>query len=168
MDDSTVRQIEQLQPRVSVDLEDSCFVDSGLKFDGGATIAITNVTQANPGVVSLDNTNADGSQRLKDGDNIFIENVVGMTELNDIFYSIGNVTKTSLELRTFVEISSSPSSSPSASISSSASVTPSSSTSVTPSASISSSPSSSPSSSASVSASISSSASRSPSASPSS
>lgn len=168
VNDSTVRQIEQLQPRVDVDLEDSFFVDSGLKFDGGDTIAITNVTQANPGVVSLDNTNSDGSQRLRDGDQIFIEDVVGMVELNDIFYTIGNSTKTSLELRTFVEISSSPSSSSSASISSSASVTPSSSTSVTPSASVSSSPSSSPSSSASISASISSSASRSPSASASS
>jgi hypothetical protein len=119
VDGSTVRQIERMKPRVGVDFEDSFFVDSGLIFDGGDPIVITNVTQANPGVVSFDNTNSDGSQRLKDGDQIYITGVLGMTELNGNFYTLGNTTKTSTELRTFVEISSSPSSSPSASISSS-------------------------------------------------
>jgi len=121
VNDSTVRQIEQLQPRVDVDLEDAFFVDSGLVFDGGDPIVITNVTQADPGVVSLNNTNSDGSQRLQDGDQIFITGIVGMTELNDDFYTVANSTKTSLTLRTFVETSSSPSSSPSSSISASAS-----------------------------------------------
>lgn len=119
VDDSTTRQIEQLQPRVDVNLEDAFFVDSGLVFDGGDPIVITKVTQDNPGVVSLDNTNSDGSQRLQDGDQIYITGVVGMTELNGNFYTTANTTKTSLTLRTFVEISSSPSSSPSASVSSS-------------------------------------------------
>jgi hypothetical protein len=119
VDGSTVRQIERMKPRVGVDFEDSFFVDSGLIFDGGDPITITNVTQANPGVVSFDNTNSDGSQRLLDGDQIYITGVVGMTELNGNFYTLGNVTKTTAELRTFVEISSSPSSSLSASISSS-------------------------------------------------
>ena len=107
VDGSTTRQIERMQPRVSVDLEDSFFVDSGLIFDGGDPITITYVTQANPGVVSFDNTNEDGSQRLQDGDQIYITGVVGMTELNGNYYTLGNVTKTSAELRTFVEISSS-------------------------------------------------------------
>ena len=122
VDGSTVRQIEQLQPRVDVDLEDAFFVDSGLVFDGGDPIVITNVTQADPGVVSLDNTNSDGTKRLQDGDQIYITGVVGMTELNGNFYTVANATKTSLTLRTFVETSSSPSSSPSASPSASASV----------------------------------------------
>ena len=117
VDDSTVRQIEQLQPRVDVDLEDVFFVDSGLVFDGGDPITITNVTQADPGVVTLNNTNSDGSKRLQDGDQIYITGVVGMIELNGNFYTVGNTTKTSLTLRTFVETSSSPSSSPSASVS---------------------------------------------------
>ena len=115
----TTRQIEQMQPRVGVDLEDAFFVDSGLVFDGGDPIVITKVTQADPGVVSLDNTNSDGSQRLQDGDQIYITGVEGMTELNGNFYTVANSTKTSLTLRTFVETSSSPSNSPSASISSS-------------------------------------------------
>ena len=119
VDGSTVRQIEQLQPRVNVDLEDAFFVDSGLVFDGGDPIVITNVTQADPGVVSLDNTNIDGSQRLQDGDQIYITGVEGMIELNGNFYTVANSTKTSLTLRTFVETSSSPSSSLSASVSSS-------------------------------------------------
>ena len=111
VDGSTVRQIEQLQPRVDVDLEDAFFVDSGLVFDGGDPIVITNVTQADPGVVSLDNTNSDGSQRLQDGDQIYITGVEGMTELNGNFYTVANSTKTSMTLRTFVETSSSPSAS---------------------------------------------------------
>lgn len=120
VDGSTARQIEQLQPRVEVDLEDAFFVDSGLVFDGGDPITITNITQADPGVISFDNTNSDGSQRLQDGDQIYITGLVGgMTDLNDNYYTIGNATTTSAELRTFVETSSSPSSSPSASISSS-------------------------------------------------
>ncbi len=122
VDGSTTRQIEQLQPRVDVDLEDAFFVDSGLVFDGGDPITITNVTQADPGVVSLANTNSDGSQRLQDGDQIYIIGVVGMTELNGNFYTVANSTKTTLTLRTFVETSSSPSSSLSSSPSASPSV----------------------------------------------
>lgn len=121
VDGSTTRSIEQMQPRVSVDLEDAFFVDSGLVFDGGDPIVITNVTQADPGVVSLNNTNRDGSQRLQDGDQIYIADIEGMTELNGNFYTVANTTKTSLTLRTFVEASSSPSSSPSSSVSASAS-----------------------------------------------
>lgn len=113
VDDDTTRQIEQLQPRVDVDLEDAFFVDSGLIFDGGDPITITNVTQADPGVVTA------ASHGLSDGDQIYITGVVGMTELNGNYYTVANVTTNTFTLRTFVETSSSPSSSPSASVSSS-------------------------------------------------
>lgn len=119
VDTDTVRYIEQLQPRVAVDMEDLFFVDSGLTFDGGDAITITDITQDDPGVITLDNTDADGNQFLQDGDQIYIADGGGMTQLDGNYYTVGNTTKTSVELRSFVEVSSSPSSSPSASVSSS-------------------------------------------------
>lgn len=113
VDGSTVRHIEQLQPRVSVDFEDAFFVDSGLVFDGGDAIDITNVTQADPGVVTAT------AHGFSDGDQVYIADITGMTELNGNYYTIGNVTTNTFELRSFVETSSSPSSSISASVSSS-------------------------------------------------
>lgn len=125
VDSDTVRYIEQVQPRVSVDMEDLFFVDSGLTFDGGDAITITDITQADPGVVTLDNTDSEGNQFLQDGDQIYIADGGGMEELDGNYYTVGNTTKTSVELRSFVETSSSPSSSPSASVSASVSSSPS-------------------------------------------
>jgi len=107
VDGSPVRSIEQLQPRVSVDLEDSFFVDSGLVFDGGDPVDITGITFADPGVVTAPD------HGFSDGDQVYIDGVEGMEDLNGNYYTIGNVTTNTFELRSFVETSSSPSASPS-------------------------------------------------------
>lgn len=58
------------------ELEDAFFVDSGLSWDGGASVAITAITAANPPVVT-----APGHD-FSNGEKVRIWNVVGMTEVN--------------------------------------------------------------------------------------
>lgn len=89
------RYIEQMQSRVNVDLIDSHFVDSALAFEGLSAI-ITNITNADPGVVTTSVAHG-----LSDGDQIYISGVEGMTELNGDYYTIGNVTETTFELRDY-------------------------------------------------------------------
>lgn len=52
----------------------------------GPSHAITNVTQASPGVLTYT-----GSDEFSNGDKVFIENVVGMTDLNNNEYLVANV-----------------------------------------------------------------------------
>lgn len=94
VDDSTVRYIEQIQPRDwGDDQEDIFFVDSGLTFDGGLSVAITNITQADPAVVTATNT-------FSDGDQVRITNVSGMTEVNDTVFSVATpMSASSFSLR---------------------------------------------------------------------
>ncbi len=81
IDNSTVRYIEQFQPRDwGDDQNDIFFVDSGLTFDGGAAVAITNITKADPAVVTATNTFSDGQQ-------VRIIDVLGMTEINDTVFT---------------------------------------------------------------------------------
>lgn len=94
IDFQPVKYIEQMQPRQWTDANDAFYVDSGLTFDGGDAIAITNITQASPGVVTA------YPHGFSDGDQVLITGVVGMTELNDRVFSVGAVTGTALfELR---------------------------------------------------------------------
>ena len=51
-------------------------------------LTITDITQANPGVVTYTGTDPE------DGDEYLIEDVVGMTELNDNIYTVQNVNTT--------------------------------------------------------------------------
>lgn len=51
-----------------------------------AVQSITNITQANPGVVTYS-----GADTFANGDEIFIDNVVGMTEVNGNYYTVSNV-----------------------------------------------------------------------------
>lgn len=64
--------------------------------DGGfvlkALATVTNVTQANPAVVSAVND-------FTNGETVTINNVVGMTELNGNSYTVANATGTSFELQ---------------------------------------------------------------------
>lgn len=53
------------------------------------TLTITNITQANPGVVTYTGTDPSNGQR------IYIEDVVGMTEVNNRSFIIANVNTTS-------------------------------------------------------------------------
>lgn len=92
---STVRYIEQMQPRVDVDLEDARFADSGLGYDGGDAVNITNITQADPPVVTVDEWPTDGNgDNLGNGDQIYISGVVGMTQVNGNVYTIRNANTT--------------------------------------------------------------------------
>ena len=89
IDDSDVRYVEQFQPRDWGDQEDCFFVDSGLSYDGGATVAITNITRANPAVVTVSSWPEDAAgTALSDGDQIRILSVRGMTEVNDNVYTV--------------------------------------------------------------------------------
>lgn len=89
---ATARYIELFQPRDwGDDDEDAWFVDSGLKWDGGDAVNITNVTKANPAVVTFETYPVDGDgDSLTDGTQIYIESVAGMTELNGRVFTISN------------------------------------------------------------------------------
>lgn len=92
IDGSTLRYIEQLQPREWGVQRDAFFVDSGLSFDGGAPVTITGITQANPGVVTA------AAHGLSNGEQCRITDVVGMTELNNKVFSARNVTANTFKL----------------------------------------------------------------------
>lgn len=80
---STVRYIEQFQPRdFGDDQDDIFFVDSGLSFDGGAAVTITGITQAIPAVVTA------ALHGFSDGEQVRIVDVEGMTEINDTVYTV--------------------------------------------------------------------------------
>jgi len=98
VDSSTVRYVEQLQPwDWGTDDADVFFVDSGLTWDGGDAVDITNVTQADPAVVTVDSWPTDGDgTNLADGDQVKILTVVGMTELNGNIYTVDDASVTGL------------------------------------------------------------------------
>ena len=101
VDGSTVRHIEQMQPRVDVDLEDCWFVDDGLSWDGGDAVTITGITNASPGVFTA------AAHGFSDGDNVYISGIAGMTELNGNYYTIANATTNTFTLEYFEQASSS-------------------------------------------------------------
>lgn len=113
VDGDTVRHIEQMQPRVDVDLEDAWFVDDGLNWDGGDAVTITGVTNASPAVFTA------AAHGFSDGDNVYISGIVGMTDFNGGYYTIANATTNTFTLQYFEQVSSSPSASVSASVSAS-------------------------------------------------
>ncbi len=59
----------------------------------GSAQNITGVTKANPGVVTI------SSHGYSNGDEIFLDNVVGMTELNGRNYKVANVTTNTFTLQ---------------------------------------------------------------------
>jgi len=75
------RYIEQLMPFVWGSRDaDAFFVDSGLSFDGGPAVGITNITSADPAVVTAP------GHGLVDGYQVRFASISGMTELNDNVY----------------------------------------------------------------------------------
>lgn len=62
-------------------------------FEPDATVAITGITQANPGVIT---STAHG---LLDGDLIFLDSIVGMTELNDEYYFVVKINANTFSLQ---------------------------------------------------------------------
>ena len=108
IDGSTVRYVEQLQPfDWGSDQDDMWFVDSGLQFDGGPAVVVTDITQADPAVVTMSSYPVDGDgDSLIDGDQIQLRSVAGMVEVNDRIYTISdpNVTDKTFELRDSTDI----------------------------------------------------------------
>lgn len=102
IDGSTVRTIEQLQPRVDVDLDDSWFVDSGLQYEGDSA-AITGASQADTCVITA------VGHGFSNGDQVYLSGIEGMEELNGRYFTIANVTDDTFEIQIFEETSASPS-----------------------------------------------------------
>jgi hypothetical protein len=63
-------------------------------FTGTTQAAITGITQANPGVVTTS-----ASHGFSNNDFISIADVAGMTEVNERFFTVANVTATTFELK---------------------------------------------------------------------
>ena len=68
------------------DKEDAHFVDAGLSFDGGADVTITHTSQTDPVVVTYSGTIAPTN-----GWAVYVDEVVGMDELNGRGFLIANV-----------------------------------------------------------------------------
>ncbi len=103
IEEATKRYVEQMQPLDWGDEQsDMWFVDSGLQFDGGDAVVITDITKATPAVVTVSSYPVDGSDaNLVDGDQIQLRSVVGMTEVNYNIYTISepNITDKTFKLR---------------------------------------------------------------------
>ena len=94
INDILVRYVEQIQSfDWGDDQEDCFFVDSGLTFDGGDAIVITDITQANPGVVTA------VAHGFSDGDQVRFYDVNGMTKANQTVYTVSNPATDTFELR---------------------------------------------------------------------
>jgi len=89
---SNVRYVEQFQPREWDDSEDAFFVDSGLTFDGGAPTVISDVSLADPAVMTI------VQHPYSDGDQIRVVGG-GMTEIVNNVYTVSNPTNSTFELR---------------------------------------------------------------------
>ena len=91
---NTKRYIEYFKPRDWGDDQADCFfVDSGLSFDGGVAVAITGITQANPGVVTA------AAHGKSDGDQVKIVGVAGMIEVNQKVFTVASAATDTFELR---------------------------------------------------------------------
>ncbi len=98
-----VHYIEQLQPHDwGADPNDCWFVDSGLSFDGGPAVRVTNVTQADPAQVTVWTWPVDGDGvDLANGDQVRFTEVGGMIDLNGNVFTVAdaNVTAGTFTLR---------------------------------------------------------------------
>lgn len=88
----TVKYIETLAQLFgqTTDQKDAVFVDSSLTYD--VPLTITNITQANPAVITSN------SHGLSNGDTVVISDVEGMTELNTNIYTVANVAANTFQL----------------------------------------------------------------------
>lgn len=89
---STVRYIERMPSRLFLDIRDAYFVDCGLTYD--SPIAISNITQANPAVVTTTS-----SHGWTTGDTVDLSDLVGMDEANDQQFKIEVLSATTFALQ---------------------------------------------------------------------
>ncbi len=95
IDGTVSRYVEQFQPIEYTNQEDGFFVDSGLTFTGDGPFVITNITQADPAIATAtDHT-------FSDGDQIRFSSILGMTEINNIVFTVGTVAGSTFEIRDF-------------------------------------------------------------------
>lgn len=91
---SDKRYIEYFKPRDwGEDQADCFFVDSGLTFDGGDAVTITGITKADPGVVTA------VAHGFSDGDQVKIQDVVGMTDVNNKVFTVHSPATDTFSLR---------------------------------------------------------------------
>ncbi len=88
---STVKYIERFASRNIEDLHDSFFVDCGVTHDDPVTVE--GITQADPGVVTAT------AHGFLDGEAVDFLEVVGMTDVNNQRYYVGNKTANTFELQ---------------------------------------------------------------------
>lgn len=93
VDGTVTRYVEQFQP-IEYDAQaDGYFVDAGLTFRGDGPFTITNISQADPAVVTAtDHTFTDGQQ-------VRFSSVSGMTEVNNEVFTVSTVSGSTFELR---------------------------------------------------------------------
>ena len=90
---SVVRYIEELMEIDFEDQDSAFYVDCGISYDYGDAVNISNITQADPAVVTApDHTFTDGMQ-------VRLDSVGGMTEMEDMVYTVSTVTGASFELK---------------------------------------------------------------------
>lgn len=88
---TTKRYIERFSTRTFATIEDAFIVDSGLSVN--APVTVSGATQANPVVITAT------GHGFSNGDRIRFTHVVGMTELNQNYYLVGNKTANTFELQ---------------------------------------------------------------------
>ena len=71
--------------------------DDAAVLNSSSTISISNITQANPAVVTAT------SHGRSNGDEVFISDVSGMTEINGRHFTVANVTTNTMELTSQVD-----------------------------------------------------------------
>jgi len=90
----TKRYIEYFAPFEFGEQVKAHYVDCGKYYDLGDEKTITNATQANPVVITS------ASHGFNADEHVYINNVEGMTELNDKYYTVKNPTTDTFELYT--------------------------------------------------------------------
>ncbi len=98
IDGTVTRYVEQFQPTEYENQEDGFFVDSGLTFTGDGPFTVTNITQADPAIVTATR------HTFTDGEQVRFSSVDGMTEVNHVVFTVGPVTNNKFELRDSTDI----------------------------------------------------------------
>lgn len=76
-----IEYVKDLDPELAI--EHAYYVDSGLSWDGGAAVEVNTISQAAQGQVTL----SSWPTGLVDDDHVLITGVLGMTEINDRYFT---------------------------------------------------------------------------------
>jgi hypothetical protein len=93
----TKRYIEQFEViDFGDDIEDAFFVHSGVTFDGGDSVNVTNISHANPCTVTVDEWPTPNGVDLKVGDKVKFAEVEGLINFNGQAYAVATINKAGL------------------------------------------------------------------------